>query len=310
MVGDEFFGTLVAHQCSRVRYWQQTEIELLQQLATQLAIAIQQAQLFEQIQRMNLDLERKVVERTAQLQDKMMELEGLYKRQDEFLHAVSHDLRTPIMGTMMLFKHWQQSSVENISLPRNILERMIESGERQLSLINSLLETHATENRGVTLHCESVQLNNLVYSIIEELEPLLVKNKAVINNLILSDLPIIYADPLQVRRVFENLISNALNHNPPGLQITLQVIVEGENIRCFVKDNGVGMTPEQCLQVFERYARGDRSRSTGIGLGLYLCRQIINAHRGEIGVTSNPGSGANFWFTLPINTNSKLTINN
>ncbi|HLP89519.1 MAG TPA: PAS domain S-box protein [Nostocaceae cyanobacterium] len=310
MVGNEFFGTLVAHQCSRVRYWQQTEIELLQQLATQLAIAIQQALLFEQIQRMNLDLERKVVERTAQLQDKMIELEGLYKRQDEFLHAVSHDLRTPIMGTMMLFKHWQQSSVENISLPRNILERMIESGERQLSLINSLLETHATENRGVTLNCEPLQLSNLVCSIVEELEPLLVKNKAVINNLILSNLPIIYADPLQVRRVFENLISNALNHNPSGLQITLQATLEGESIRCFVQDNGVGMTEEQCLQVFERYARGDRSRSTGIGLGLYLCRQIINAHRGEIGVTSHPGSGANFWFTLPINTNSKLTINN
>jgi PAS domain S-box-containing protein len=300
MVSNKFFGTLVVHQCSRVRYWQQTEIDLLQQLATQLAIAIQQAQLFEQIQAMNLDLEHKVVERTAQLQDKMMELEDLYKRQDEFLHAVSHDLRTPIMGTMMLLKHWQQSSVENISLPRNILERMIESGERQLSLINSLLETHATENRGVTLNCEALQLSNLVASIVADLEFLLVKNQAKINNLILSDLPIIYADSLQVRRVFENLISNALNHNPPGLQITLQATLEGENIRCFVQDNGVGMSEEQCAQVFERYARGNRARSTGIGLGLYLCRQIINAHGGEIGVTSSPSLGASFWFTLPI----------
>ncbi|BAZ36661.1 multi-sensor signal transduction histidine kinase (plasmid) [Calothrix sp. NIES-4101] len=64
--------------------------------------------------------------------------------------------------------------------------------------------------------------------------------------------------------------------------------------------NGVGMKEEQCLEIFERYSRGDRSRSTGIGLGLYLCRQIITAHGGQIGVHSSPGKGATFWFTLPI----------
>ncbi|BAY20695.1 multi-sensor signal transduction histidine kinase [Calothrix sp. NIES-2100] len=299
MVNNEFFGTLVAHQCSKVRHWQQVEIDLLQQLATQVAIAIQQAKLFQEIQALNVNLERKVEARTAQLQQKMMELQDLYKRQDEFLHAVSHDLRTPITGTLMLLKHWQQSPIENISLPRHILDRMIESGERQLYLINSLLETHVSESQGITLHYEPVKIAELVNSIAEDLESLLIKNQASITNLVLSNLPLVNADTLQLRRVFENLISNALNHNPPGLEITLKANVEGEMICCLVQDNGVGMSEAQGAQIFERYARGDRARSLGIGLGLYLCRQIITAHGGEIGVQSSPGQGATFWFTLP-----------
>ncbi|BAY63892.1 GAF sensor signal transduction histidine kinase [Calothrix brevissima NIES-22] len=299
MMGDKFFGMLVAHQCSSVRHWQQVEIDLLQQLATQVAIAIQQAKLFYKIQTLNVTLERKVEARTTQLQQKMLELQDLYKRQDEFLHAVSHDLRTPITGTLMLLKHWQQLPVENISLPRKILERMIESGERQLNLINSLLEAHISESKGITLNCEPIKIAELVTSIAEDLAPLLVKNQATLNNFIISNLPVVIGDPLQLRRVFENLISNALNHNPPGLKINLKASLEGEIISCLVEDNGIGMSEEQCKQIFERYARGDRARSTGIGLGLYLCRQIISAHGGEIGVKSSPGKGATFWFTLP-----------
>jgi signal transduction histidine kinase len=108
------------------------------------------------------------------------------------------------------------------------------------------------------------------------------------------------ADPLQLRRVFENLLTNALNHNPPGLILTLQATVEEEMVHCTVADNGVGMNPEACDHLFERYVRGSRARSTGIGLGLYLCRQIITAHGGQIGAISAPGAGATFWFTLPL----------
>ena len=71
-------------------------------------------------------------------------------------------------------------------------------------------------------------------------------------------------------------------------------------ICCTVQDNGVGMTQAQCDRLFERYARGNRTQSIGVGLGLYLCRQIIQAHRGDIGVNSAPGQGTTFWFTLPL----------
>jgi signal transduction histidine kinase len=135
---------------------------------------------------------------------------------------------------------------------------------------------------------------------VEDLAPLLVENQATLSNQVPPELPPVTADPALIRRVFENLLTNALKHNPPGLHLTLHATIEDDMIRCNVQDNGVGMTPGECESLFERYTRGTRARrSTGIGLGLYLCRQIITAHGGQIGAISTPGEGATFWFTLP-----------
>jgi signal transduction histidine kinase len=101
--------------------------------------------------------------------------------------------------------------------------------------------------------------------------------------------------------VFENLITNALHHNPPGVNLTLNAHIESDMIRLMLQDDGVGMASEVSDRIFERYSRGTQSRhSTGIGLGLYLCRQIITAHGGQIGVDSTPGNGSTFWLTLPL----------
>jgi signal transduction histidine kinase len=108
-------------------------------------------------------------------------------------------------------------------------------------------------------------------------------------------------DGVQIRRVYENLLTNALKHNPPGLNITLDAQLKEKEIRCTVTDNGVGLTPEECEILFERYAQGSKARlSAGLWLGLYICRQIITAHGGQIGAISRPHQGATFWFTLPL----------
>lgn len=311
MQGEEAFGVLAAHQCSAPRHWRSFEIDLLKQLATQVAIAIQQAELYQQVQALNSNLESQVLERTAQLEQKMQELQELNQIKDLFLHAVTHDLRTPVMGWLMVLKNILNNASEQLTIPvsRSILERMVQSSDRQLYLINSLLEVHASEIHGIVLHREPVQLSQLISSIIAELDPLLAKNQANLTNLVPNNLPIINGDANQLWRVFENLIANALNHNPPGLCLTLSATVETELnspitnslIRITLQDNGVGMSQETCAHLFELYVRGShKRRSTSIGLGLYLCRQIIIAHGGEIGVNSTPGAGATFWFTLPV----------
>ncbi|MFB2981101.1 GAF domain-containing protein [Microseira sp. BLCC-F43] len=310
MLGDEAFGVLAAHQCSAPRHWRSFEIDLLKQLATQVAIAIQQAELYQQVQALNTNLESQVQERTAQLEQKMQELQELNQIKDLFLHGVTHDLRTPVMGWLMVLKNLLANGNEQLAIPvsRSILERMVQSSDRQLHLINSLLELHSSEIHGIVLHREPVQLSQLIASILAELEPLLAKNQATLTNLVPNNIPIINAYPNQLWRVFENLIANALNHNPPGLCLTLSATVETEPnspitnslIRITLQDNGVGMSQETCDHLFEIYVRGSHNRrSTSIGLGLYLCRQIIIAHGGEIGVKSSPGAGATFWFTLP-----------
>ncbi|WP_375512664.1 ATP-binding protein [uncultured Nostoc sp.] len=246
-----------------------------------------------------------------------------------FFHAVSHDLRNPVLGTLMVLKNllnsggsgtgdWGQGGqggiIEEVSsqspipspqspipVSRSILERMIQSSDRQLNLINSLMEAHLSELQGVVLQRQTVQLLTVVEAAIADLEPLLEQNQAKLTNLVSADLPLVNADTTQLWRVFSNLIVNALKHNPPGLLLTINATHEGEMIYCTVSDNGVGISQQQSDRLFDLYFRGASIRnSVSLGLGLYLCKQIINAHGGEIGVNSALDAGATFWFTLPI----------
>jgi len=102
------------------------------------------------------------------------------------------------------------------------------------------------------------------------------------------------------------LIANAIKHNPPNLKLTISAQINDENMMlCEVADNGVGMNSEQSEHLFELYAQGKKQhqlnrRSLSLGLGLYICRQIVQAHGGVIGVIGEPNVGSRFWFTLPI----------
>ncbi|MEG3858875.1 PAS domain-containing sensor histidine kinase [Microcoleus sp. herbarium12] len=269
-----------------------------------------------------------------------------------FIHALSHDLRNPVAGMLMVIENWQTKTGDSIPIPRSVVERMIQGSEQQLRLINSLLEVHAGELRGLVLHCDRVDLKLVVEAVAADLEPLMNEAEATFTNLVPDDLPAVDADRTQLWRVFSNLIANALKHNLPGLKLTVSAkIITGAKrivnqsktkqdiqklpitdyqlpipnsqfpityyqspipnspssmICCTVEDDGVGILPEQCEHLFDLYVRGYQSRhSVGLGLGLYLCRQIIEAHGGEIGVISNPGAGAIFWFTLPLAENSR-----
>jgi signal transduction histidine kinase len=220
-----------------------------------------------------------------------------------FLHSVSHDLRAPVMGTSIVLQNLlkkAQTSNGKIAIDGTILAKLLQGSDRQLKMINSLLEAQSTASLGIKLNCQPCHLTQLIASILAELEPILEQNEVVVKNKITSDLPLINADSLQLWRVLNNLITNAIQHNPDGIEITVDAVIETEFIRIYIIDNGIGIAPEQQARLFELYARGDRARyMPGLGMGLYLCQQIIVAHGGEIGCDSHPGMGSSFWFTLP-----------
>ena len=281
-----------------------------------------------------------------------------------FVHAVSHDLRNPVLGTLMVLNNllsrgekgqgdtetrghgghggqgghgrvgeWESGRVgeweshpltpspphpftpsplssptppiSSIPVSRSILERMQKSSERQLNLINSLMEAHISEVQGIVLQRQPVKLHKIVEDAIADLQPMLTENQIILTNLVKDDLPLVSGDPTQLWRVFSNLIVNAVKHNPPGLSITINAIAQEDKIYCTVTDNGVGLSQKQSERLFDLYFRGSNNRnSLSLGLGLYLCKRIINAHGGEIGVDSTPNTGATFWFTLPVNQES------
>ncbi|ACK66628.1 GAF sensor signal transduction histidine kinase [Rippkaea orientalis PCC 8801] len=294
-------GLLVAHHCSGMRHWHKQEVKLLEQLAGQVMIAMGQAQLYQKVQQLNSNLEKQVAERTHQLQEKIEEVQDLYDMKAVFLQAVSHDLRTSIMGLLMLLKNLENRPGESISVSRSILDRMIKSSDRQLTLINALSKDHFSEERPLIINCKTLVLKDVITKIAQNWEPLLIQNQATFTLHIPDNLPLIFADPEQLIQVFEQLLSNAFKHNPPGIDLVFKATFQGGMVHCHLADNGVGMEPQQCDQLFKLYLRSlhDRRR-TGIGLGCYQCRQIIEAHGGTIGVNSNPGKGSEVWFTLPI----------
>jgi two-component system, sensor histidine kinase and response regulator len=258
--------------------------------------------LYEEVQVLNENLEHQVQERTQELQFSLQEVKSLSQMKDDLLHAVSHDLRTPVTGMLMVLKRLQAQADDTISFDRSILNRMVSSSDRQLQLLEMLLETHLGDVRGLKLNLGKQGLHRLIEEVIQDLEPLLQSNQATLVNLIPSDLPDLTIDRLQISRVYENLITNALKHNPPGICITLRAFLEPPFVRCLVQDDGNGMDQAQCNNLFERYSQGVNRirRSVGIGLGLYLCRQIVQEHGGVIGATSAPGQGLKVWFTLPM----------
>jgi signal transduction histidine kinase len=236
-----------------------------------------------------------------QKNEKLRTLETELRQQlNLFLHAVSHDLRNPVIGTSMVLNNLSNQPGEAVEVPRMVLHRMIESNHRQLELINSLIDTHAAEIWGITLHPQTFRLADLAESAIADLLPMIERENALLKTAISRELPLLWGDPVQIARIYQNLIANALKHNPPGLILNLEAQVVADWVRCSVSDNGVGISPEQCEKLFNPYFRGtQKPKSVGLGLGLYLCQQIVQAHGGTIQVESQVGQGTTFYFTLP-----------
>jgi signal transduction histidine kinase/integral membrane sensor domain MASE1 len=301
MQDGRYFGVLNVIQCSGPRQWQSFEVELVKRLATQVELAVQQGCLYQQVQNTAHDLERQVQERTMQLQHNMEQLQDINEIKDTLLHAVAHDLRTPLMATLMVLRRLQDKSDDHVLMARSTLDRLIESSDRQLNLIRSLLED-SSESSELVLTYEKIRFQDLIRETVQNLDPLLSQNRVSLENLVTDNLPAFSADPMHLKQVLEHLISNAVIHNTPGVEIEIEAEISDGKLRCTIADNGIGMTQEQCDQLFQKpFLRGFHNHHrTGLGLGLFLCNQIIAAHGGDIGVNSSPNAGARLWFMIPL----------
>jgi signal transduction histidine kinase len=245
------------------------------------------------------------------------------------IYALSHDLKTPIIGASVALQGLLQKPGSELAIHRDILEQLLAGNQRQLSLINALQSAKAAETGQLNLDLQSFSLAQLVAEVVADLGAIAEAHHMDLHDCMSANLPLVNADKTQIWRTLNNLIANALKHNPRGTQIkiTAEVVDRGHAwrghspiqlqipphslfVRCTVADNGVGIPPAQLPHLFDLYTRGQQSRRMpGLGLGLYLCQQIVTAHQGEIGVSSQPNQGSQFWFTLPIAEPVSPTIN-
>ncbi|MEA5619761.1 HAMP domain-containing sensor histidine kinase [Cronbergia sp. UHCC 0137] len=271
---------------------------------TKCKYATQQSLIYQKLATLNNNLERQVEERTSELKQKMQELEALHRVKDVVWHTVAHDLKTSLMGNLMVLKHLlnsQRCDNSRISVCASVIERMIHGSDRQLGMIDSLLEVHCGDQEGVILDCHLTNFNTLVKEILVDLQPLFCNNQASVINLMSADLPPVMVDAKKLKRVFTNLFTHSLQHNPPGVKFTLNAKVIQGVIRVQIQDHCATMSKHECDRLFDLYVRDPQSPcSTQIGLQMYICRQIIQAHGGEIGAIRKQSQGLNFWFTLPV----------
>jgi signal transduction histidine kinase len=303
-VDGDGFGLLSVHQCSGPRNWTAQEINFLEHVVVPLGVSLHQVLLYQQERNLVVELDQQVQIRTNELQRSLVAQERLNEGQTRLLHAVSHDLRTPIVGSLLVLRQMQKRHNDGLSSP--VLKQLEASSERQLCLIQALLEDYRAEDGTLRFNFQTIGYDELVQRTLRTLAPILKQNQAHVKLDLAPALPAVQADTTHLQRVLENLITNALKHNPPGLTVTLTAQVEPDGdpnyLCCAVADDGVGIPAEVAQQLFARpYLRSSHGAARkGIGLGLYLSHQIIIAHGGQLKVAAGDGVGARFEFTLPI----------
>ena len=224
----------------------------------------------------------------------------LARMQDEFISTISHELRTPlgyIKGYVTTLlrddARWDDST------RGEFLQIIDEEADRLRDLIDNLLDSSRLESGSLGMTLEPVQIGALVRDTVQRTQSIYPDMKIVLE--MDDELPVIQADPTRVAQVLDNLLSNAHKY-APGSEVLIRVSHRDDLLRLEVRDGGPGIPSEHLAQLFQRFYRvpGSSKNIRGTGLGLYICRKIIEAHRGEIGVESQPGLGTTIFFALPL----------
>lgn len=220
---------------------------------------------------------------------------------DDFVATLTHDLRTPLLAAIQTLKFFLDGSLGNLEdKQKMLLSTMQKSNEDLLGLVNALLEVYKYEAGKLNLCKTNFLLKDLVFQCFKELEPL-AKNKNIEFNLEFTpekDLAI-NADRGEIRRVIINLCGNAINYTNMGGKVDIEINEHNGDVIFSVTDNGNGIPAEDIPNLFKRFSQGtNKKRSTGTGLGLYLSRQIIEAHDGKIWLESKLNKGSQFSFLL------------
>lgn len=219
---------------------------------------------------------------------------------EDFIATLTHDMRTPLMAATQTLNFFLDGSVGDLNEKQTLLlSTMKKSNEDLLGLVNALLEVYRYEAGKLNLCKTDFSFNLLVNQVYREIQPL-AENKKIefVLNLKDEDL-IINADRNEIRRVILNLCSNAIKYSNHNSKVILDVSEQNNDLIFSVTDNGNGIPKEDIPNMFKRFSQGtNQKRSAGTGLGLYLSRQIIEAHNGKIWLESKVNKGSQFSFLL------------
>lgn len=296
----QLWGLLVANHCSEPRHWQQFEINLLKQLATQVAIAIQQSTLFEQVQTELTERKRaeaEIKKLNEDLQRRAVELEAANKELEAFSYSVSHDLRAPLRAINGFSRILVNEYAPQIAPEAGRYLQMVRDNAQQMGCLVDDLLAFSRLSRS-PLNKQLVASTDLVRQILADLEHEQ-ENRQV--EILLSELPTCHADPALLKQVWINLITNALKFTSLANVARIEVGCQQTHSAAiyFVKDNGVGFDMQYAHKLFGVFQRLHRAEDyEGTGVGLAIVQRVIHRHGGRVWAEAEINQGATFYFSL------------
>lgn len=318
-----YWGEIALHQCDREREWTVDEVALVTAIADQCAIAIHQAQLYQQAQ---TELsERKRLE--GILRHQAEQLVQANRLKDEFLAVVSHELRTPLSTILCWAQLLRNRKVEDPTLKKAI-EGIERSAKTQVKIVNDLLDVSRIMQGKIELHLCSVELIPIILSVVEEMRPTAEAKSIQVETVLDPSVGSVFGDPNRLQQLVWNLLSNAVKFTPVGGRVNVELMVVNSQsqgatnnppfakggrqrttnkyAQLQVSDTGIGISPGFLPHVFDRFRQADSTITReygGLGLGLAIAYHLVELHGGTIRVTSEgEAKGTTVTVKLPCET--------
>jgi signal transduction histidine kinase len=267
-------------------------------------IATMVVQLQTALQRSNRRLEERVRERTVELSHALERLSELNQLKADFVANISHELRTPMTHIVGYIDLLADDTFGPVTpQQREALETLSRAAQRLNALIDDLIQFSDTSRGGITLNYQSVSLRDLIQETLSRMTAKAQHGNVRIEVHLPADLPPVKADGRKINWVITQLVDNGIKFTPSGGRVTIRAGSTSDRVWLTVEDSGVGIPASRMKELFEPFHQLDGSptrRQGGTGMGLSLCKQIVEAHGSRITLQSKEGSGSTFMFDLPV----------
>jgi signal transduction histidine kinase/DNA-binding response OmpR family regulator len=223
----------------------------------------------------------------------------LERAKSEFVATASHELRSPLTSIKGFLELLERAPGSMSGRQREFVDIIMRSTDRLVDLVNDLLDVARIEANRFEVNRRPIDIAAPVREVLELIAPQIADKRQQLATYIAPDLPLAYADPVRVRQIVGNLVTNAHTYTPADGKIDVAVSSDGERLEVMVSDTGIGMTPEQVAHVFDRFYRASGQTAPGTGLGLSIVKSLVEMHRGELEVSSEAGRGTTFRVRMP-----------